>query len=71
MSAEFADGLVISGTPEECVGPLLELRAHAEAHGYEEFYVGAPLGPDPAEAAGLLRREVIPEVWPERLAAPR
>jgi 5,10-methylenetetrahydromethanopterin reductase len=71
VSAEFADALVISGTPEECAGPLIELRALAEAHGYEEFYVGAPLGPDPAEAAALLRRDLIPEVWPERVAAAR
>lgn len=71
VSAEFADALVISGTPEECVGPLIELRALAEAVGYDEFYVGAPLGPDPAEAAALLRREVIAEVWPERVAAGR
>lgn len=71
VSAELADALVISGTPEEVVGPLLELRGLAEAEGYTEFYIGAPLGPDPAEAADLLRREVIGEVWPERVPAAR
>jgi 5,10-methylenetetrahydromethanopterin reductase len=71
VSAELADALVISGTPEEVVGPLLELRGLAEAEGYTEFYIGAPLGPDPAEAAELLRREVIGEVWPERVPAAR
>ena len=68
VSASLADALVVSGTPEECVAPLAELRTYAEAHGYEELYVGAPLGPDPVEAAALVRSEVIPEVWPERLA---
>jgi alkanesulfonate monooxygenase SsuD/methylene tetrahydromethanopterin reductase-like flavin-dependent oxidoreductase (luciferase family) len=67
VTPEFADALIVSGTPEECVGPIAELRSLAEAAGYGEFYIGAPLGPDPAEAAELLRREVIPEVWPERL----
>ena len=71
VSAEFADALVVSGTAEECVAPLIELRELAEAQGYEEFYVGAPLGPDPREAAALLRTHVIPEVWPERLAGAR
>ncbi len=68
VTAEFADSLIVSGTPEDCVGPIAELRAFAEAQGYDEFYIGAPLGPDPVEAAALLRREVIPEVWPERVA---
>jgi 5,10-methylenetetrahydromethanopterin reductase len=71
VTAEFADALIVSGTPEECVGPIAELRSLAAAQGYGEFYIGAPLGPDPAEAAGLLRREVIPEVWPERLVGAR
>jgi alkanesulfonate monooxygenase SsuD/methylene tetrahydromethanopterin reductase-like flavin-dependent oxidoreductase (luciferase family) len=71
VSAAFADALVISGTPEDCIGPLLELRALAQAHGYDEFYLGGPLGPDATEAVALLRREVIPEVWPERVAAAR
>jgi alkanesulfonate monooxygenase SsuD/methylene tetrahydromethanopterin reductase-like flavin-dependent oxidoreductase (luciferase family) len=68
MSAELTDPLVVSGTPEECAGAMAELRGFAEAHGFDEFYLGAPLGPDPAEAAELLRSEVIPSVWPQRLA---
>ncbi|MBX6356120.1 MAG: LLM class flavin-dependent oxidoreductase [Micromonosporaceae bacterium] len=65
-SDSLADALIISGTPEECVEPMIELRDLAARHGYQEFYVGAPLGPDPAEAADLLLTRVIPEVWPER-----
>jgi alkanesulfonate monooxygenase SsuD/methylene tetrahydromethanopterin reductase-like flavin-dependent oxidoreductase (luciferase family) len=68
VSASLADALVISGTPEECIAPLVELRELAEAHGYDELYIGAPLGPDPVEAAALVRAELIPEVWPERVA---
>lgn len=62
----IADALIISGTPEDCIGPMTELRDLAAAHGYTEFYVGAPLGPDLAEAVDLLLTEVIPEVWPDR-----
>jgi alkanesulfonate monooxygenase SsuD/methylene tetrahydromethanopterin reductase-like flavin-dependent oxidoreductase (luciferase family) len=68
MSAELTDPLVVSGTPDECAEAMAQLRGHAEAHGFTEFYLGAPLGPDPMEAAELLREEVIARVWPERLA---
>jgi 5,10-methylenetetrahydromethanopterin reductase len=64
-SEALADALIVSGTPEECIGPMIELRDRALAHGYNEFYVGAPLGPDPVEAAELLMSVVIPEVWPD------
>ena len=65
-SESLADALIISGSPQDCIGPMTELRDLAAAHGYTEFYVGAPLGPDPTEAANLLLAEVIPEVWPDR-----
>lgn len=64
-SESLADALIISGSPEDCIGPVIELRDLAAAHGYSEFYLGVPLGPDPAEAADLLLT-VIPEVWPDR-----
>jgi alkanesulfonate monooxygenase SsuD/methylene tetrahydromethanopterin reductase-like flavin-dependent oxidoreductase (luciferase family) len=66
LSASLADALIIAGTPDECVGRVAELRDLATAHGYTEFYVGAPLGPDPVEAADLLLAQVVPQVWPDR-----
>lgn len=71
ISASLADNLIIAGTPEECVPRIAELRDLAAAHGYTEFYVGAPLGPDPLAAAELLRTRVVPEVWPERAVVAR
>jgi 5,10-methylenetetrahydromethanopterin reductase len=71
MSDSLCDSLIVSGTPEECVEPMAHVRDLAAAHGFEEFYIGAPLGPDPLEAAELLRTQVIPQLWPERAAAPR
>jgi 5,10-methylenetetrahydromethanopterin reductase len=71
MSGELVDGLLVAGTPEECVGRMIELRDLAAANGFDEFYIGAPLGPDPIEAADLLAAEVIPDVWPERVAGAR
>jgi alkanesulfonate monooxygenase SsuD/methylene tetrahydromethanopterin reductase-like flavin-dependent oxidoreductase (luciferase family) len=68
MSAALTDPLVVSGTPEDCAEAIAELRSLAASHGFGEFYLGAPLGPDPGEAAELLRTEVIPRAWPERLA---
>jgi 5,10-methylenetetrahydromethanopterin reductase len=66
LSASLADALIIAGTPDECVGRVAELRDLAAAHGYGEFYVGAPLGPDPVEAADLLLSQIVPQVWPGR-----
>jgi alkanesulfonate monooxygenase SsuD/methylene tetrahydromethanopterin reductase-like flavin-dependent oxidoreductase (luciferase family) len=66
MSASLADALIIAGTPDECVGRIAELRDLATAHGYTEFYLGAPLGPDPVEAADLLLTQIVPQVWPGR-----
>ncbi|HET8559625.1 MAG TPA: LLM class flavin-dependent oxidoreductase [Marmoricola sp.] len=68
-SEALADALIISGTPDDCLPALAELRDLAVAEGYTEFYLGAPLGPDPHEAADLLVSEVIPAVWPDRSAA--
>jgi len=66
LSASLADALIIAGTPDECVGRVAELRDLAAAQGYGEFYVGAPLGPDPVEAADLLLSQIVPQVWPGR-----
>jgi 5,10-methylenetetrahydromethanopterin reductase len=65
-SDELADALIVSGTPDQCIPAIAELRDLATVEGYSEFYVGAPLGPDPHEAAELLITQVIPQVWPER-----
>jgi alkanesulfonate monooxygenase SsuD/methylene tetrahydromethanopterin reductase-like flavin-dependent oxidoreductase (luciferase family) len=64
LSASLADALIIAGTPDECADRVAELRDLAAAHGYREFYVGAPLGPDPMEAADLLLSRIVPQVWP-------
>lgn len=69
ISATLSEALIVSGTPDDCVERMAELRRYAEAEGYHEFYVGAPLGPDIAEAADLLSHTVVPKVWPDRVAA--
>lgn len=69
LSDSLADGLIISGTPEECIPGMLELKKYAEDAGFSEFYLGAPLGPDLGEACELLANQVVPAVWPERESA--
>ena len=66
VSSDLTDGLIVAGTPEECVARMIELRDLAAGYGFGEFYIGAPLGPDPLEAARVLCDEVLGEVWPER-----
>lgn len=58
-----ADALVVSGTPPQCIPRIQELKEYAERAGFNEFYIGSPLGPDPVEAVRLLVREVVPRVW--------
>lgn len=69
VSSTLSEALIVSGTPDDCIPRMTELRALAEAEGYREFYVGAPLGPDVVEAADLLLSTIVPKVWPERTGA--
>lgn len=62
LSARTAGLLVIAGTPDECVGDLAELLGHAASAGFTEAYIGAPIGPDPSEAIGLITTELIPRL---------
>jgi 5,10-methylenetetrahydromethanopterin reductase len=66
VSDSLCDGLVVAGTPDDVGARMSELRDLAAPHGFDDFYIGAPLGPDPLEAAKLLCDRVIGEVWPER-----
>ena len=68
VSPGLADALIISGTVDDVVTPLAELRTLALEHGYTDFFLGGPLGPDALEAAELLSLGVIPAVWPDRTA---
>jgi alkanesulfonate monooxygenase SsuD/methylene tetrahydromethanopterin reductase-like flavin-dependent oxidoreductase (luciferase family) len=68
VSSATVDALIIAGTPDDVVEPLRHLRGLACEHGYTDFFLGAPLGPDPIQAAELLSTIVIPAVWPERPA---
>ena len=60
LPQEVADQLVVSGTPDDCVAALGELLGHAAGAGFDEVYVGAPVGPDPREAVELLTTRVLP-----------
>jgi alkanesulfonate monooxygenase SsuD/methylene tetrahydromethanopterin reductase-like flavin-dependent oxidoreductase (luciferase family) len=68
VAQSVVDALIVAGTAEEVVEPLASLRATALDHGYTDFFLGGPLGPDPAEAADLLCDVVIPAIWPDRKA---
>ncbi|MFD5721617.1 LLM class flavin-dependent oxidoreductase [Streptomyces sp. NPDC127036] len=62
LPQEVADQLIISGTPTDCIDALLELLQYARGAGFTEAYVGAPVGPDPAEAVELLTSKILPEI---------
>ena len=58
----IADALVISGTPDDCIAGVAELLRFANDAGFTEAYIGAPVGPRPAEAIQLLTDIVLPEL---------
>jgi alkanesulfonate monooxygenase SsuD/methylene tetrahydromethanopterin reductase-like flavin-dependent oxidoreductase (luciferase family) len=62
LPQEVADQLIISGSPGDCIDALLELLEYARGAGFTEAYVGAPVGPNPAEAVELLTSKVLPEI---------
>ncbi|MER6500967.1 LLM class flavin-dependent oxidoreductase [Streptomyces sp. NPDC001455] len=66
VSDDLMDGLLVSGTPDDCGERLARLVPVARRAGFEEFYLGAPLGPDIEEASRLLVGSVVPTLWPER-----
>jgi alkanesulfonate monooxygenase SsuD/methylene tetrahydromethanopterin reductase-like flavin-dependent oxidoreductase (luciferase family) len=55
-------GLVIAGTPDECIGPFRELKHDLEVLGFDHLVFGVPLGPNVPEAVELLSKEVLPAV---------
>jgi alkanesulfonate monooxygenase SsuD/methylene tetrahydromethanopterin reductase-like flavin-dependent oxidoreductase (luciferase family) len=62
LPQRIADELVVSGTPADVIAGMSELLGYAAAAGFTEAYVGAPVGPQPAEAIRLLGEVVLPEV---------
>lgn len=62
LPQEVADGLIISGTPGDCIEGLSELYEHINRAGFTEAYIGAPVGPDLGTAVDLLADVVIPAV---------
>ncbi|TDC10058.1 LLM class flavin-dependent oxidoreductase [Nonomuraea longispora] len=67
VSNDLLDGLIVSGTPEACAERLGALAQLIQSLGFDDFYLGSPLGPDIGEAARLLVDKVLPAVWPQEL----
>lgn len=55
-------GLVVAGTPEECIEACKEIKAHLVQLGFDHLVMGVPLGPSVPEALELLGKEVIPAI---------
>ena len=55
-------GIVIAGTPEECLVQLDEVLRVAKPYAFDIVDVASPLGPDPNEAIDLLCQEILPEL---------
>jgi alkanesulfonate monooxygenase SsuD/methylene tetrahydromethanopterin reductase-like flavin-dependent oxidoreductase (luciferase family) len=55
-------GVVIAGTPEECIRQLDDMLGAAKPYGFDVFDMASPLGPDWNEAIDLICREIIPEL---------
>jgi alkanesulfonate monooxygenase SsuD/methylene tetrahydromethanopterin reductase-like flavin-dependent oxidoreductase (luciferase family) len=55
-------GIVIAGTPEECIDQLDEVLRLAKPHNFDIVDMASPLGPDLNEAIDLLCQEILPEL---------
>ena len=62
-----AVGMVIAGTPAECIAGIDEMLRAAKPYGFDIVDMASPLGPDWDEAIDLICQEIIPEI--ERRAA--
>lgn len=55
-------GIVIAGTPDECIAQLDEVLRLAKPYNFDMIDMASPLGPDLNEAIDLLCQEVLPEL---------
>jgi alkanesulfonate monooxygenase SsuD/methylene tetrahydromethanopterin reductase-like flavin-dependent oxidoreductase (luciferase family) len=53
-------GVVVAGTPQECIRQLDEMLRAAKPYGFDIIDMASPLGPDWNEAIDLICREIIP-----------
>ena len=55
-------GIVLAGTPEECLAQLDEVLRLAKPYAFDIVDMASPLGPDVNEAIDLLCQEILPEL---------
>jgi alkanesulfonate monooxygenase SsuD/methylene tetrahydromethanopterin reductase-like flavin-dependent oxidoreductase (luciferase family) len=55
-------GIIIAGTPEECVAQLDEILRAAKPYRFDIVDIASPLGPNWDEAIDLICQEIIPEL---------
>jgi alkanesulfonate monooxygenase SsuD/methylene tetrahydromethanopterin reductase-like flavin-dependent oxidoreductase (luciferase family) len=55
-------GIVIAGTPEECLAQLDEVLRLAKPYRFDIVDIASPLGPDWNEAIDIICREILPEI---------
>jgi 5,10-methylenetetrahydromethanopterin reductase len=55
-------GVIIAGTPDECIQQLDAMLRAAKPYGFDIIDMASPLGPDWNEAIDLICREIIPEL---------
>ncbi|HEX7232500.1 MAG TPA: hypothetical protein VF452_19055, partial [Candidatus Binatia bacterium] len=55
-------GIVIAGTPAECVGQLDEVLRLAKSYRFDMVDMASPLGPDWNEAIDIFCQEILPEL---------
>jgi alkanesulfonate monooxygenase SsuD/methylene tetrahydromethanopterin reductase-like flavin-dependent oxidoreductase (luciferase family) len=55
-------GVIIAGTPDECIRQLDAMLRAAKPYGFDIIDIASPLGPDWNEAIDLICREIIPEL---------
>lgn len=55
-------GIVIAGTPEECITQLDKMLRAAKPYGFDIVDIASPLGPNWEEAIDIVCREILPDL---------
>jgi hypothetical protein len=61
ITEPMVDAGFIAGTPQECIGKLEEMCAHAQAYGFDQVCL-AKLGPNYEEAITILAKDILPAI---------
>lgn len=59
---DLIDKILIYGTPRQIIEKVEKLLNYARNEGFNEFYIGVPVGPDLPKAIELITKQILPSL---------